>query len=120
MVPRPVPVELHLHPAVLVGKDLLAIGPGADHDGGLRSLNQRLGRLPQGSIRQGQRRRGEVVVIAKAAYLAGAISAQVGDVDDTGEQITAIVALDAILLKDFGEAMAAEELPAVADPANQE
>ena len=35
-----VPVELHLHPAVFVGVDLLALGP--DHDGGLGTLDHRL------------------------------------------------------------------------------
>ena len=37
-----VPVELHLHAAVLVGEDLLA--GRADDDGGLRALHDRLGR----------------------------------------------------------------------------
>ena len=49
-----VPVELDLHPAVLVGEDLLA--GRADHDGRLRPLDERLGGRPPRA--EGQRRRG--------------------------------------------------------------
>ena len=45
-----VPVEVHLHPAVLVGVDLVA--GGADHDRRLQALHQRLARGALGAERQ--------------------------------------------------------------------
>ncbi len=67
LLAEPVPVELHLHPPVLVGVDLLA--GGTDDDRRLRSLHERLRREPLRSELLRGRHRDERAAIARPARL---------------------------------------------------
>src|SRR5262245_60156141 len=55
--PLTIPMELHFHPAILVGENLFPFRP--NNDGSLCPLDKRFGRFPYRAERERQRNRGE-------------------------------------------------------------
>src|SRR5262249_29962295 len=91
-----VPEELDLDPAVLVGVDLLALGP--DHDGGLRALDERLGGGAGGAERHRVGDAGEGVAVVRAGAVA-AVAAVGGRVLHGGEGVAPHLGVAVVVLQ---------------------
>ncbi|MCY1408771.1 hypothetical protein D9M71_241000 [compost metagenome] len=81
-------MELHLHPAVLVGPDFLALG--ADHHCGLRAVGEREGRVARGAVGQGDGLHGEMRFVERF-LAAGGIAALAEVVVGAHHQVVAIL-----------------------------
>src|SRR5262249_28155887 len=109
--PLAVPVELDLHPAVLVGEDLLAGWP--DHDGGLGPLAHGLRGGPGGTVRRSGGDAFESVAVRGLGPQAGTVVAPRASLMVDVEDDVAAVGVE---MPAHCEPVPAGEMPAVTGP----